>query len=239
MGNDEDTPHALSPASPNTLDDNLIVENGGSDAVEQRERTSDEVSAELKSVQDDIARMEKEKEEIQEEINKAVADDQFGLAGQMAPKKKKLIADTAEKEQIAQRLSKELEECIERESQRQSATDIADILGDTDTLAVPEQLDDISTMDSVLESNDTTKDTGQNGIMDEITNDSGDIAATIEGKEDDAHQEPLANDVIDELSKQSDHDDPVADKDETQESDDGDMFGDMEVEPEEDTLNVD
>merc|ERR1719242_1596874 len=162
--NDEDTPNALSPASPNILDDDPIVENGVADAEKQRERTSDEVSAELKSVQDDIARMQSEKEEIQKEINEAVANDQFGLAGQMAPKKKKLIAQTAEKEQIAQRLSKELEECIERESQRQSANDIADILGDTDTLAVPEQLDDISTMDSVVESNDTVEDTGQNGI---------------------------------------------------------------------------
>merc|ERR1712113_752519 len=130
--------------------DDLVVENGGGDAVEQRERTSDEVSAELKSVQDDIARMQNEKEEIQKEINEAVANDQFGLAGQMAPKKKKLIAETAEKQQIVERLSKELEECIERESQRQSVNDIGDILGDTDTLVVPEQ------MDSVMESNDKT-----------------------------------------------------------------------------------
>merc|ERR1712079_433250 len=99
----------------------------------KKERTSNEVTEELKTIRDDIVRIENEKERIQNDINEAVANDQFDVAGQLAPRKKELIAEMEDKQSQLKRLEQELQECIERESQQQSAEELVDVDNATTT----------------------------------------------------------------------------------------------------------
>jgi len=96
------------------------------DEQKERERTKEAVSEEMEAVRGHIARMEEEKKRILSEINEAVANDQFDIAGQLVPQKKKLIADVAEKRDTLEALEKEMEQCIERESRGQSHCDEED-----------------------------------------------------------------------------------------------------------------
>ena len=73
-------------------------------------RTKEEISSKLQSVKVAIVHMEAERETIQSEINKAVANDQFEVAAQLAPRKKKLIADLEKKRNTVEVLEQELKE---------------------------------------------------------------------------------------------------------------------------------
>merc|ERR1712154_658833 len=57
----------------------------------KKPKTKDEIVEELEKIKNEIVAKEAEKEEVQNNINKAVANDQFDVAGKLAPNKKQLI----------------------------------------------------------------------------------------------------------------------------------------------------
>merc|ERR1712129_616381 len=80
---------------------------------EQTTRSQEEIASEIESVRTDIASKEQEKEELQNDINKAVASEQYEEAGKLAPKKKKLLAETKELKLRLEELEKEIAHKIE------------------------------------------------------------------------------------------------------------------------------
>jgi len=233
---------------------------GAEDEEEETERTKEEVVEQLKHARADAERMEAEKEEVQNEINKAVANDQFEVAGQLAPKKKKLIAQIADKQRTVERLEKELEQCIARESERQPMEEAISLVEDEAVdhqAAESKEQDAASTMDSVLaadendhangKGNESEKiELGQNGIIPGTVIDEVDEAVHVDvdsmllGK--DEERTPTHEVEAEGADKSSErvetNEDALRTNKESEDEDD--MFGDMEVvEDEDDTVNVD
>merc|ERR1712228_1150157 len=82
--------------------------------------TKNEIIKELEAVRDEIATKNAEKEQLQSDINKAVAMEQYEEAGKLAPKKKKLILQTQELEQRLKEFEQMIEECEEEEEDEQN-----------------------------------------------------------------------------------------------------------------------
>merc|ERR1712154_740620 len=80
-------------------------------------KTKNEIIEELKNIKNDIVQKEGEKEQIQNDINKAVANDEYEICGQLAPKKKKLISQLNELKIEVEKLEKELQEIMENENE--------------------------------------------------------------------------------------------------------------------------
>merc|ERR1712228_103728 len=68
--------------------------------IQNVERTKNEIIKELEAVRDEIATKEAEKEQLQSDINKAVAMEQYDEAGKLAPKKKKKLTSQTKELQI-------------------------------------------------------------------------------------------------------------------------------------------
>merc|ERR1712129_562046 len=90
-------------------------------------RSQEEIASEIESVRMDIASKEQEKEDLQNDINKAVASEQYEEAGKLAPKKKKLIAETKELklrlEELEKEIANKIEELEEEEEPHQYEVD--------------------------------------------------------------------------------------------------------------------
>merc|ERR1712129_490146 len=100
-------------------------------AMEEEEeppsRSQEEIASAIESVRTDIASKEQEKEDLQNDINKAVASEQYEEAGKLAPKKKKLIAETKELklrlEELEKEIAHKMEEVEEEEEPHQYEVD--------------------------------------------------------------------------------------------------------------------
>jgi len=93
------------------------------EADDAKPRSKQEISDEIKRLRAEIVNKESEKEEIQDKINEAVANDQFHVAGQFAPKKKQLISEANELKSKVEKLEAELLSAIEYESMQQQQED--------------------------------------------------------------------------------------------------------------------
>ena len=186
-------------------------------------RTKTEMVEELERMREEIAAKEAEKEQLQSDINKAVAMEQYEEAGKLAPKKKKLILQAKELQQKMIELEQEIASCVDDDN----------VCGTIES--------DKNTENEDPNENQANKDEhGHNGI---IQNDDD-----IKKENNDVELEVVADDNIENQIKQNGqtviaqepYGHEVGDKDKDVD-DENNMFADMMVgdEEEQDTVNID
>merc|ERR1712039_931752 len=116
----------------------------------------EEIAAEIEKIKQDISATEAQKDQLQSDINDAVANEQYEEAGRLAPQKKKLIAKVKE---LKARLD-ELEQEIIKRTEEEHVDE-----------CVIEDADDATQIDKSAENIDPNKDTNDapihemNGII--------------------------------------------------------------------------
>merc|ERR1712157_64999 len=98
----------------------------------KQQRSKDEMIEELENLRNEISEKEAEKEELQSEINKAVAMEEYEKAGQLAPKKKKLILEAKELQNRIEELEQDIAQCIEEEEKSDKNTENETNIDDID-----------------------------------------------------------------------------------------------------------
>eukprot|EP00486_Rosalina_sp_Unknown_P015529 CAMPEP_0201593462 /NCGR_PEP_ID=MMETSP0190_2-20130828/191056_1 /ASSEMBLY_ACC=CAM_ASM_000263 /TAXON_ID=37353 /ORGANISM="Rosalina sp." /LENGTH=306 /DNA_ID=CAMNT_0048052653 /DNA_START=1 /DNA_END=921 /DNA_ORIENTATION=- len=160
-------------SQPNTSIDSLISPNNAEmheDDIKKeptpikKARTKDEINEELKTLRVDIIAKETEKEDIQKRINEAVANEQYEVAGQLAPAKKKLVTDVNALKSKVEKLEEELQNVIEaEETESQTQTQETEEQKNEESNTITD--DNNNALDSMLLSTKTDDNsTGYNGI---------------------------------------------------------------------------
>eukprot|EP01083_Nonionella_stella_P126564 383136_1 len=214
-----------------------------------QKRTKKEICDEIESVEKEIADKRSQKEEVQNNINAAVANDDFGSAGQLAPTKKKLITQINELNEKMNVLKKELEEEEEEEAQEvdgsngviektkteeENETQLANNIANNVT--DDKEKENVSNDDEVEEMEDE-----ENNVS--LVEDNDEMNQKLKSSSDDEREDNGVDSPADAADKDENEN---VDTEEAKE-DGGDMFGDMAVvdsdkdENEEvaDTVNID
>merc|ERR1712130_99604 len=138
---------------------------------------------EMDDLRDEIAAKVAEKEQLQSDINKAVAMEQYDEAGKLAPKKKKLISQTKDLQIKLQELEQEMLEFIDDDAKSDKKIENVDPNNN--------------------ETNDEVNEHGLNGIVnnddDDDDDDNNDNETEVDINEDE-------NQIIDEIDKQDKED---------------------------------
>merc|ERR1712129_189851 len=182
---------------------------------DQTTRSQEDIASEIESVRTDIASKEHEKEELQNDINKAVASEQYEEAGKLAPKKKKLIAETKELKLRLEELEKEIANKIEEQEQEKEPHQDE----------VDENKEDESTNDKSAENIDPNEESlhGLNGIANNEEQD-------IQSKDADDNQIIVSTDEQPSTK--------IINEDEEESEEDTNMFADMAVDDDK-VINID
>jgi len=175
----------------------------------KKPKTKDEIVEELEKIKNEIVAKEAEKEEVQNNINKAVANDQFDVAGKLAPNKKQLISKVNDLKKKREELENELNEINNKET---------------------EEVEDNDTLENMISNDTKTDETGYNGIVTqkEEENEQNEVVETT-----DIVQNNITDD--NQSNEQNEHDEHDEHVDKEKNSNDGlDMMQD-----EDDTVNID
>merc|ERR1712019_316358 len=126
-------------------------------------RTKEEIVAEIEKVKQDISATEAQKDQLQSDINDAVANEQYEEAGRLAPQKKKLIAKVKELkarlDELEQEIIKRTEEEHVDECVLEDVDDATQIDKSAENIDPNKEINDATTheMNGIIQNNDDSE----------------------------------------------------------------------------------